>query len=151
MFLKEILDIVGLPSLTYSIEGSENQMTFENNNSRVIVITDFETSNLQFIEVEDLNLGRIYYMVAEDFALPQGYDGHIDDEFWLPVELELEEDLLEKLEAIWNNDTYDDRILIPLDVTDADLFLIMKAAHLRDQTLNEFIMDALNSALNTVS
>ena len=147
MFLKEILDIVGLQLITCRIEGSENQMTFENNNCRVIVITDPETSNLQFIEVEDLNFGRIYYMVAEDFALPQGYDVML----WIPVELELEEDLLEKLEAIWNYDAYDDRILIPLDVTDADLFLIMKAAHLRDQTLNEFIMDALNSALNVAS
>jgi hypothetical protein len=59
------------------------------------------------------------------------------------VDLEVEEDFLEKAHAIVNNIDYDTRVKVPVDFTDEELLTYMKMAHDRDMTFNQFVEDAL--------
>ena len=70
-----------------------------------------------------------------------------DDEMGNPVkfiELETEEDFLEKLASVFNQDyTFDRRISMPLNLTDEEFLLLAKSAHEADQTINTFISNLL--------
>jgi hypothetical protein len=55
------------------------------------------------------------------------------------IDLEVEEDWLEKARAIVAGEEYDDRVQIQLTLDDDQLFEIMKLAHERDVTLNKMI------------
>lgn len=64
------------------------------------------------------------------------------------IELEVEEDFLEKAKAIFNGEVFDTRILVPLDIEDSLLFELMKKAHEKDITLNKLMEDVLQSVIN---
>lgn len=59
------------------------------------------------------------------------------------IDLETEEDFLEKLTAIVSGEEYDERVSIPIDITDSELAHIARAAHEADMTLNEFFEQAM--------
>lgn len=63
------------------------------------------------------------------------------------VDLDVEEDFLEKAQAIVNEEEYDTRVQIPVDFSDEELLTYMKMAHDRDMTFNEFVEEALRSAI----
>jgi len=63
------------------------------------------------------------------------------------IDLEVEEDFLEKARAIVNNEEYDTRVLIPLELSDSEIFTLMKLAHERDITLNQFIVELLEEVI----
>lgn len=62
--------------------------------------------------------------------------------------VEVEDDIIEKMEAIVNDREYDTRIIVPLDFTDEEFIRIAKGAHKRDITINKFIEAALEIAIN---
>jgi hypothetical protein len=57
--------------------------------------------------------------------------------------------MLEKMIHAYNYQEYDDRISIPLDMPDDALFQLMKAAHEKDITLNEYLAQVLTEQLST--
>ena len=59
------------------------------------------------------------------------------------IDLETEEDLLEKLTAIMSNKEYDTKISIPVDLEDDVLHNLMLLAHKADLTLNEYVEQIL--------
>jgi len=63
------------------------------------------------------------------------------------IDLETEEDFLEKGTAIMNHEEYDDRIQVPLDLSDDLLFDAMKSAHERDITFNQYIEEVLRAVI----
>lgn len=63
------------------------------------------------------------------------------------IELETQEDMLEKARAIHLGEEYDDRISIPLNIDDAALLLLMKEAHRLDMTFNEFVTQVISDAV----
>jgi len=75
--------------------------------------------------------------VNEDYAW--------DDVKW--NDLETEEDFLEKATAILNGDTFDTRIEVPVEFSDADFIMLAKLAHERDITLNEMVTEILKLAI----
>ena len=98
--------------------------------------------------------GRYYRWINPDFreayineAKRKGFDPDtvFDDEQY--TDLEVEEDILEKLEAIATGREYDDRVLIPINISDEDLLAVCKAAHAKDMTLNKFIEHACREAM----
>lgn len=64
------------------------------------------------------------------------------------TDLETEEDWFEKARAIYNGETYDTRVKIPVDFTDEELLTYMKLAHERDMTFNEFVEEAIRNLIN---
>lgn len=67
------------------------------------------------------------------------------------TELEVEEDILTKLEAICNGLTFDDRIMVPVDLDDATFASIARMAHERDITLNQMMEIIIQEEINRVS
>lgn len=59
------------------------------------------------------------------------------------IEIETEKDILEKMTAIFNGVSYDDRVEVPLNLEEEELFELMKQAHERDLTLNQYVTTIL--------
>lgn len=55
------------------------------------------------------------------------------------TEVDVEEDILEKLSDQVNMREIDHRVVVPLTLTDEEMFTLMKIAHERDVTLNELV------------
>jgi hypothetical protein len=54
---------------------------------------------------------------------------------------------MQKALAIAAGEDYDDRVSIAIDLTDEELLKYMTLAHERDMTFNQFIEEALRSAI----
>lgn len=63
------------------------------------------------------------------------------------VDLEVDEDFLEKAHAIVNGFDYDTRVKVPVEFSDEELLQYMKLAHERDMTFNAFVEEALRYAI----
>jgi hypothetical protein len=83
------------------------------------------------------------------------YDAEVDErgtsanEAWDDVnyvDLESDDDFIQKGLAIKEGEDYDTRVSVPLDLPDDVLFELMKQAHERDITLNELMEDVIRAA-----
>jgi hypothetical protein len=63
------------------------------------------------------------------------------------VDLDVDEDFLEKARAIVADEDYDTRVQVPVDFTDDELLTYMKLAHERDITFNQLVEEALREAI----
>jgi len=63
------------------------------------------------------------------------------------VDLDVDEDFLEKARAIVADEDYDTRVQVPVDFTDEELLTYMKLAHERDITFNQLVEEALREAI----
>ena len=64
------------------------------------------------------------------------------------IDLDVEEDILEKVRAIANEEEYDTRVQMAVDFTDEDMLQYMKLAHQLDITFNELVERALRHAID---
>jgi len=64
------------------------------------------------------------------------------------IDLELEEDMISKARAIVGHESYDPRISVPVDLSDDDLFTLMKLAHKHDVTFNQLAEHILKYAID---
>ena len=64
------------------------------------------------------------------------------------IDLDVEEDILEKTRAISNEEDYDTRVQMAVDFTDEDMLQYMKLAHQLDITFNELVERALKTAID---
>lgn len=70
-----------------------------------------------------------------------------DDVKW--IDLETEEDFLEKAKAIFNGLEHDKRIQVPLELEDDIMLKLCMEAHKRDVTLNKFVEEILQTLIDT--
>jgi hypothetical protein len=63
------------------------------------------------------------------------------------IDLDVEEDFMEKLEAIIAGKDYDTRVQVQVDFSDEELLTYMKLAHEHDMTFNQFVEEALRTAI----
>jgi hypothetical protein len=63
------------------------------------------------------------------------------------VDLDVDDDFFQKALAIKDGESYDTRVLVPVDFSDEELLQYMKIAHERDITFNELVEDALRHAI----
>lgn len=63
------------------------------------------------------------------------------------IDIECIEDILEKASAIFLKEEYDQRILMPLDFSEEELYRFMLLAHKEDITLNQLITRALETQI----
>lgn len=69
-----------------------------------------------------------------------------DDVKW--VDLEVDEDFLEKAHAMFNGEEWDDRIQVPIDLDDDLILQLAMEAHKRDITLNKMVEMILQEAID---
>ena len=106
------------------------------------------------VEVCDYTNDRAYRMINPDYV--KKYDkesklrGELGNQAWDSVEfvdLEVDDDFIQKCLAIKAGEQYDTRVCVPVDFSDEDLLQYMKLAHDRDITFNELVTQALIKAI----
>ena len=116
----------------------------------------FSTKSQKVYEVEvcDYTHNRAYRLINPKFVekhRKETEERGMGDFAWDDVkhiDLDVESDWLEKAQAIVNGQEYDTRVAMDLDLPEHELFLYMKLAHAQDITLNQFIEQALQAALD---
>lgn len=111
-----------------------------------------ETYQARELTITDNKNNRTYRFVDPMFAVAlqeeankRGYAGFYVDYY---IDLETPEDFMQKASAIVKGIGYDERIIIPMEMTDAEMLILMRAAHELDITLNQFVELAVSEALN---
>lgn len=106
---------------------------------------DPDSQEVYTAEVHDYKNSRSYRLIntkfSEHFTDNEAYE---DVDF---IDLEVDEDWIEKATAIFAGKEYDQGIIIPLNFTDAELLPIFKRAHEANMSFNDFINLALASTL----
>lgn len=136
-------------------------LDYESDFAHVSVVYNTKTQNIYQAEVsiktemwsEDMRPYRWLNPLTKDAyvseATKRGTDPNQawDDVKWL--DLETEEDFLEKATAIFNGeDNFDTRIQVPLDLEDDLLLHLAVEAHKRDITLNKMVEIVLQEAID---
>ena len=117
----------------------------------------FDTKNQTVYEVQahDYVHNRAYRMINEEFVKKMKKEAKRrdtnKDEAWDEVDyidLEIDDDFIQKCLAIKAGEEYDTRVGIPVELPDDDMFELMKQAHENDITLNHHIESILRNALD---
>jgi len=118
------------------------------------VVFDTQNQTVYEVEVCDYTNDRAYRVINPDFKADhdrEGEDrGELGNQAWDDVDytdLDVDEDFLEKMEAIVNGEVYDTRVQVQVDFSDDDLLKYMKLAHEYDITFNQLIEQALRAAI----
>lgn len=107
-----------------------------------IVFDPKDEQRVHIVEVCDYKNQRAYRRCAS----PQDDSNAWDEVSW--VDLETDEDFIEKTAAIMKGVEYDTRISIPLTLTDDELLVLFKLAHAADVTFNEYVARAVQEQLD---
>jgi hypothetical protein len=117
----------------------------------------FSTKSQKVYEVSmcDYTNDRAYRMINPDYAEKHRKEAEsksvIGNNAWDDVnyvDLEVDDDFIQKALAIRAGENYDTRVKVPVDFSDEELLQYMKLAHERDMTFNQFVEQALRDALN---
>ena len=118
------------------------------------MVFDTATQTVYTVEVCDYARDRAYRMINPDFK--QAHDDEARDrdvdgkEAWDAVnyvDLDVDDDFIQKGLAIRDGVEYDNRVSVPLTVPDDVLFELMKRAHEQDITLNQLVEQVLWEAI----
>lgn len=120
------------------------------------IIFDTRTQEVYEVQAHDYLNQRAYRYFNPDHKLNhdnEAIDRGIDKaEAWDDlkyIDLEVEDDFLEKARAIVNGEVYDTRVKVPLTLDDSELFELMKMAHDRDITLNQMVEQVLQTVIDS--
>ena len=115
---------------------------------------DTKTHTVYMAEAFDYTRNRAYRLINPEFASAHKEEARRRDveyaQAWDDVkfvDLEVDEDWMEKAQAIVAGNDYDERVKVPTDFTDAELLQFMMLAHERDITFNQLVEEALKSAI----
>jgi hypothetical protein len=118
------------------------------------IVFSTKTQKVYEVSVCDYTNNRAYRMIAENKQDKHRKEAEALDvnlnEAWDDVEyvdLEIDEDFMEKATAIKNGQDYDTRVSIPLNIPNDELLKYMIMAHERGMTFNDFIEEALKYAI----
>lgn len=121
------------------------------------ILFDTDTQEVYEVTVCDYANQRAYRLINPLYIKKHDQEaaerGASVDQAWDDVkynDLELDEDMLAKLNAIMNYEDYDTRISVPIELPDDELFQFMKLAHEQDITLNQLVERALKTAIEEV-
>ena len=123
-------------------------------NHSLSVVFDRDDQLVYEVTVCDYVNNRAYRMIDPDFK--SGHDQEAADrnvsadQAWDDVnytDLETAEDWLAKAGAIVNGQSYDTRIIVPLEMSDDEQLRLMTMAHEQDITLNQLVERILTEAI----
>ena len=126
----------------------------EQDGHSLTIIFDTKTQEVYEVQAHDYVNQRAYRLINPDYAKKNKKEAKKRNvsrkEAWDDVDyvdLETDEDFLGKSQAIVNGTDYDTRVQVPLELDDDTMFQMMRMAHERDLTLNEFVEDLLREFL----
>ena len=110
------------------------------------VIFDTKDQTVYEVQAHDYVHNRAYRMVNEDFQKKMKKEAKRrdvnKDQAWDDVnyvDLEVDDDFIQKCLAIKAGEDYDTRVSVPLELEHSQLFELMRMAHERDVTLNQMV------------
>ena len=109
------------------------------------IIFDQKTQTVYEVQACDYKHNRAYRLINELHKEESRDDEAWDDVKW--IDLECDDDWIQKALGIVAGEDYDTRISVPVDFTDAELLKYMTLAHEQDITFNELIETALRKAI----
>lgn len=119
------------------------------------IIFDTKTQEVYEVQAHDYVNERAYRLINPDYAKKNKKEARKRDvnrkEAWDDVnyvDLETDEDFLEKAQAIVDGTDYDTRVQVPLDLPDDLLLEAAMNAHRQNITLNEYINNALRELVD---
>lgn len=120
------------------------------------IVFDTGTQAVYIVEVCDYLHRRAYRIINP--AWQQAYKDYAKthnpayaDQAWDDVDfvdLESDDDWIQKSLAIKAGEDYDTRVSIPIDIPEDELMILFKAAHERDITFNQLVEEALRAAMD---
>ena len=131
--------------LDYESEFATSSVIFDTTTSEIYEAS-VEFKNSEKRPYRWLNPLTKQFMYEEALHRTQDTDIAWDGVKW--IDLETEQDFLEKASAIFKGLQFDDRVIVPLNLSDDELFTMMKLAHEKDITLNQLMVEALQAAIN---
>lgn len=118
------------------------------------IIFDTKTQAVYEVQSHDYKNQRAYRLVNPDYKdqrNSESTDRNVSlDQAWDNVnyvDLEADDDWIQKALAIVAGEDYDTRVSIPIDLPEAELMVLFKMAHDRDMTFNDFIEEVLREQL----
>ncbi len=118
------------------------------------IVFSTRSQKVYCVEVCDYTNDRAYRMMHPDYVKKHDKEARRRDvslnEAWDNVnyvDLETDDDFVQKFQAIVAGQEYDTRVLVPVDFTDEELLTYMTAAHKMDITFNEFVVQAITQAI----
>ena len=109
------------------------------------IIFDQKTQTVYEVQACDYRHNRAYRLINPTERQESKIEEAWDDTRW--IDLEADDDWIQKAQAIVAGRDYDTRITVPIDLTDQELLALMKLAHERDVTLNHLIDQVLREAM----
>ena len=109
------------------------------------IIFSPRTQEVYEVQACDYKHNRAYRLVHGDYR-----DENLDTEAWDDtnwIDLESDDDWIQKALSIVAGEDYDTRVTIPLDLPEAELMVLFKAAHAEDMTFNDFVEKVLREKL----
>jgi len=126
----------------------------DGNKSTISIVYDTVDQTVYCMEAWDDTNDKVYRWIHPDFLQAVKdesaernvrFENAFDDVDY--IDLETEEDILEKARAIHLGEVYDTRVQVPVNFTDDELFKYMKLAHEQDITFNQLVEQALKAAI----
>lgn len=130
----------------------------EQDGNSFTVIFDTKSQVVYEVQSHDYKNQRAYRLVNPDFKFERDVESanrNVSlDEAWDNVnyvDLEADDDWIQKAQAIVADEDYDTRVSIPIDLPEAELMVLFKMAHERDMTFNDFVEQVLREQLNLLN
>ena len=124
------------------------------NGHSLSITFDTKTQEVYQVEAFDYKNNRAYRLMNTEYVeahKQEAGERNVNvNEAWEDVkfvDLEVDDDWIQKALAIVAGEDYDTRVSIPLDIPDEDLLRYMIAAHERNMTFNEFVEEAIKAAI----
>lgn len=118
----------------------------EQDGHSLTIIFDTKTQAVYEVQAHDYVNQRAYRWINPDYVKKNNKEARKRDvdrkEAWDNVDyvdLETVDDFFEKAQAIVQGQPYDTRVQVPIDLSDHDMFQLMKMAHEHDITLNQMV------------
>jgi len=115
---------------------------------------DTRTQVVYEVQSHDYTNNRAYRIINPDYQQAYRQEAQnrteLDNQAWDDVnyvDLETDDDWIQKALAIKAGEKYDTRVSVPVEFTEAELLKYMTMAHERDITFNEFIEQALTEVI----
>lgn len=119
------------------------------------IIFDTRDQTVYEVQAHDYVHNRAYRMINEDYAKKMKKEAKRRDvdrnEAWDEVnyvDLEVDDDFIQKCLAIREGEDYDTRVVVPLDLDNDLMFDLMKMAHEKDITLNQMVEEVLRRVID---
>jgi len=114
------------------------------------VIFDTKTQVVYEVQAHDYVHNRAYRMINPDFQKKNKKEAKRRDidknNAWDDVDyvdIEVDDDFMQKCLSIKAGEDYDTRVSVPIDLSDAEALELMKLAHEQDITLNQLVEQLL--------